>query len=333
MPYMSFEEQIKSHLRFLQDEGMCVEQLHHNGIFIRCRAIGDGGKNRGEYAYKTWVNQMHNGCVGVETWVRGLSGKVSTHKTYGVGNGDVDLAAIRRDPTKGNVEEGSERIAEEKAQRYFEIHSTVSGESKYLNAKKVKIYGVRFHKNEKYGTAVVVPARDIRGKIKTCQNINEDGSKRWLSGRAATGTFHALSPLHGSPVIGICEGYATSATCAEALEGLAISVVCAFDATNLDKVGKEIHAKYPTAKILFLADNDRHLVQAGLKNKGLEAARMTSNELMATSAWLAPDFANLEPLKGLSDWNDLATVFGIVKVRGQITKFLASIGFRGQENI
>lgn len=101
--------------------------------------------------------------------------------------------------------------------------------------------------------------------------------------------------------------------------------MCAFNAKNLKPVGIAIKNKYPNARILFLSDNDRHLVAKGSENEGLEASRITSNNLGATSSWVAPDFSNLEPLKEFSDWNDLARVRGISEVRRQIKAHLDSL--------
>lgn len=324
MAYKTFQEQLESHIQFLKGEGLQVENLDTGGRFVRCRALGEPEQGRGDYAYKSSTNPLSTG-VGIVTWVRGIGGKESVHKTYGLspgGNQSKQMLFPHGEPHKTTE---AERVAKEKARLYFDVYSFESGESRYLEAKKVRAIGIRFHRSEKYGTAVVVPARNINGEIVTCQNINEDGSKRWLSGRQAIGAFHALSSLTNVPIIGICEGYGTSATCAEATEHLPIAIVCAFDAANLERVGRAIVSKHPKIKILFLADDDRHLVQADLKNKGLEAARSASNGLGAISTWVAPDFANLGPLKELSDWNDLARVRGIGEVRSQIANHIASL--------
>lgn len=329
MPYMTLEEQIASHINFLQNEGLHVETLNTTGEFIRCRSIEDVGRDdRGDHCYKSWINEMDDGRIGIVTWARGPKGKKTKHSTYGNRDGgtsvkiDIGHKAKRVAPTQSD----KEGIADEKARLYFEVYSEPAGDSQYLKMKGVNPYGIRFHKSEKYGTSAVVPARDITGRICTCQNLNEDGSKRWLGGRSMEGCFHALTEIEGSPIIGVCEGYATAATCAEALEGLQIAVLCAFDSGNLGKVGLAIQSKYKNARILFLADNDRHLEVCGGLNNGLEAAKNASNRLGATSTWIAPDFANLEPLKELSDWNDLARVHGMDEVRRQIGEGCPKLG-------
>ena len=311
----TFQEQIESHLKFLKEEGLQVASLDMSGRFVRCCAIGETG--RGNYTYKCWCNQMNGEKLGVVTFVRGLGGKTATHKTYGM-SGDYTPT-----PSSGDARSTKdEREAEERARKYFEMHSSTEGWSPYLDAKKIKPYGIRFHKNDEFGIAIVVPARGIDGKIKNCQNINEDGSKRWLKGGSIIGAFHALTSLCNQQFIGICEGYATAATCMEALEGLPIAIVCAFDASNLKAVGQALKKQYPESKFVFFADDDRHLEIRGLLNKGLEAARIASNEMCATTIVAYPKFLNSEPLKALSDWNDLGVIEGLSEVRRQVSEKL-----------
>jgi putative DNA primase/helicase len=331
MAYISFDKQIESHLSFLKEQGLDVAELVTNGKFVRCHSTQEQGKGRGEFVYKSYINPMKNGLVGIQTWVRGINGE-NRHSTYGLGESSTQGKATSHNSSLEqpivipHSLEG-ERKAEEKARLYFEVYSSKSGHSKYLEEKNIKAYGIRFRESSEYGRTIVIPARNIEGTIKTCQNIGEDGTKRFLNGRSPIGTFHALLPLENRPIIGICEGYATSATCAKALKEIPIAIVCAFDSNNLDAVGQAIHSKYPKAKILFLSDNDRHLVIKGCQNKGLEAPRIASNNIGAMSTCLEPDFANLEPLKRFSDWNDLCREFGMQGVRSQISKFLYGLGW------
>lgn len=130
--------------------------------------------------------------------------------------------------------------------------------------------------------------------------------------------------MEGAKTVGVCEGYATAATIKEALDGIPIAIVCAFDSDNLAKVGKTIQEAYPNAKIVFLSDNDRHTKE----NIGLNASKIASNMVRNGSTWIAPDFGNLPPLKQLSDFNDLARECGIEEVRKQILKGMKEAEFR-----
>jgi phage/plasmid primase-like uncharacterized protein len=322
--YMTFADQLKEHIEFLQHEGLDVEEIRFCENGVRCYAIGKESRDRGEYWYKSVINQMGNGRVGVVTLTRGSGGKKGMHKTYGqapTGDESIRIDATAK-PSQSNEKP---RKAEEGAKIYFETQCLETGESEYLKRKKVKSYGIRFHISEKWGVSAVVPARDADGKIISCLHLNEDGSKRWLEGYEVAGAFHALSPLENAEIIGICEGYATASTCMEALEiaSKPVSVVAAFACWNVAKVGRLIKQRYPNAKILFLADNDRHLS----KNEGLEAAKIAQKECGATSTWLAPSFLNLEPSKALTDWNDLARECGAGEVRSQILRFLRDEGW------
>ena len=114
-------------------------------------------------------------------------------------------------------------------------------------------------------------------------------------------------------------------TCVETFQGttsIKIGVVAAFASWNLKNVSKIMRKKFPEAKILILADNDRHLEVANNKNKGVEDARIASKEAGGMSTYLEPNFRNKEPLKEFSDWNDLAREFGIEEVQQQLLGFL-----------
>ena len=327
MAYISFDEQIELHVRFLQAEGLAVESLEATGKFIRCNAIGDTTSKRGSYCYKTWINPMDNDCVGLRTWVRGLAGKENDHSSYGLGStGSSSPSFAVSAESKQLVKEDEARdnkILDEKTYAYFNIHSSDTGSSQYLIDKNIKPYGIRFRVSEQYGNTIVIPARDVTGKIRSCQNINEVGSKNWLKDRSPIGLFHSLDPLDKHTVILIAEGYATSATIKESMEGLDVATVCAFDASNMLEVGISVRSKYPGSKILFCGDNDRHLSV----NKGLEASKEVSDATGAMSSYVVPDFVDLPPLKSFSDWNDLAREKGLEEVRRQISKRLLEKGF------
>lgn len=319
MALMTFEDQVASHISFLRALGLDVGELNTTGAFIRCRKIGSSQRNREEFAYKTFVNEMGSGKSGIVTWARGAGGSEHKHKTYGMALERVVRAEKSVQAIEATQNSNKEREAEKRVFLYFERYSSLQGQSKYLKAKNVQAIGVRFHFDEKYGTALVVPALDISGNLKTCLNINEDGSKRWLSGHPISGAFHALSPLKDATHIVIVEGYATAATVFEALQGTKIAVVCAFDVDNLTKVALAIHVHYPNVKILIAADNDRHLVAKGLENKGILAAQEVCKEVPG-SRWVTPDFGGLPAVKELSDFNDLARVCGIGEVRRQLLR-------------
>lgn len=124
-----------------------------------------------------------------------------------------------------------------------------SGKSDYLTKKKVRAHGIKFARGK-----VVVPARDIDGKLWTLQWIDGDGSKKFMTGGAMYGRFHILGEPIGSPYgLYIAEGYATAATVHE-IKGW--PVVVAFNAGNILPVAQAFRRRYSDLPIRILADND-----------------------------------------------------------------------------
>lgn len=106
--------------------------------------------------------------------------------------------------------------------------------------------------------AFAVPMRDIDGKLWALQLIWPTGKKSFFYNQRKTGLMHIIGSIgtdhaNGIAVICICEGYATGGSI-HAATGL--TVIVAFDAGNLISVAQAVRAQYPSAKILFTADND-----------------------------------------------------------------------------
>jgi putative DNA primase/helicase len=163
----------------------------------------------------------------------------------------------------------------------------------YLAAKNIKPHGTR-----QLGSSLMVPVRDIQGTLHGLQFIMPDGTKRFKSGTAVTGCYHAIGKPNGK--ILIAEGYATGATLHE-IAGHAVA--CAFSAGNLKPVAKALLQKYPDTVLVVCADDD-HLTDG---NPGLtraaEAARSV-NGLLAIPRFPATR------RDGDTDFNDLALLAG-----------------------
>lgn len=144
-----------------------------------------------------------------------------------------------------------------------------SGRSLYLDKKRVRAYGLRFTRG-----SIVVPARDIDGKLWTLQFIKGDGSKRFKTGGAKRGHFHYINCPAGTHFcVGVCEGYATGVSIIDALS-MSLSMAIAFDAGNLMPVGEALRSRYPGSRIIFFADNDVHngYPQAFIRQRDLSPA-------------------------------------------------------------
>ncbi len=133
----------------------------------------------------------------------------------------------------------------------------------YLSAKNIKPYGIR-----QLGRLLLIPVRNINGVLHGLQFIMPDGTKRFKSGTAVTGCYHAIGKPNGR--ILIAEGYATGATLHE-ITGHAVA--CAFSAGNLKPVTVALREKYPDTVLVICADDDHFTEGNPGLTKATEAAK------------------------------------------------------------
>ena len=183
--------------------------------------------------------------------------------------------------------------------------------SPYLLKKNItQKFGCRTQKTD-YGTVdLIIPMRDIEGKLWGYQQILADGEKSFLPGQRTQGLFHLIGEIKSDDLIYIAEGFATGATIHMAMSK---PVVCAFFANNLLDVGKAIRAKYPDATIVFVGDDDK-FSDAG--NAGKEKATFAAQEIAATCVF--PKFKSLDSKP--TDFNDLHGLEGLVQVHQQVSQ-------------
>lgn len=196
----------------------------------------------------------------------------------------------------------------------------------YLDRKNVGTYGILQEADGK----ILIPARDIDGKLWSVQAIDHDGEKRFAKGGRKAGLMHIIDPNNrigekpvksqalGKGTIIIAEGYATAASIFEATKQ---PTVAGFDAGNLKAVAEAVRAKYPDAKIVIAADNDHKLEAKPIGNvgvqKAIEAARAVGGVVVV------PDLTPEQKAKGMSDWNDLTNDIGKAAVALQMRKQIA----------
>jgi len=201
-------------------------------------------------------------------------------------------------------------------------------EHPYLTRKGVQSHGLRIGRwsriNEATGEiwasiddALLVPIRDGK-KLVSLQAIfpSKDNplsrDKDFLPGGKKRGCFFTIgTPANDDqPTLVICEGYATGASIHEATGH---PVVLAFDAGNLPPVAERIRARYPKARIIIAADNDRWTTEP-IDNPGVHYARLAAQEFGAFV--VAPEFADLSSKP--TDFNDLHAMEGLDAVCTQV---------------
>jgi phage/plasmid primase-like uncharacterized protein len=166
---------------------------------------------------------------------------------------------------------------------------------------------------------LIVPLRDIGGKIWNLQMIDSRGGKMFLSGRkqGLFTTIGASSP-ESEPVV-VAEGYATAATL-RSVTGL--RSVVAFDAGNILPVAEAIRRLQPERPIIIAGDNDHQapLREKPLPNVGVEKAAAAAAAVGGIA--VIPPF---DPTDKGTDWNDHAAKHGLDGTREALEAALEGI--------
>jgi len=300
-----------SALEQLRGFGLEVDDLDLSGTLRRVKHRDDrAGTKNGWYVAHAWVSDSGRdlvaGCYG--WWKEGDRSHLLKFDAAGLSIDEQRASEQRHRELKAKAEAARADKAQEAARRAQEIWPKLppEGASPYLARKQVAALGVRFARG-----AVVVPVRTgpSDAELVGLQWIDADGSKRFLTGTAKRGAWHALGepPVAGS-VCAIAEGYATAATVAMAMGWY---VACAFDAGNLQEVARAHAQRYPGVQLVLLADDDH----ATRGNPGVTRATAAARSVRGVVA--VPRFSSTAPDRG-TDWNDLAVTEGLDVVRAQL---------------
>lgn len=123
----------------------------------------------------------------------------------------------------------------------------------------------------KKGT-IAIPLIDIDGRLWNLQLIYASGSKSFFPGKKQ-GCFHLIGSIPAIGKFNICqsEGYANGACIHLAL---LCPVLVSFDSSNLKPVATAFYKRFSANinRFAVCADDDKHLVEKGKKNVGLEKA-------------------------------------------------------------
>lgn len=319
MGYKTYNEQLAEHLTYLQSQGFDITELIVDSGWIRCHSIGVS-QGRGEFAYISNTEKLNNGLLGIKTSFRSFNG-FEKYSTYGQWpNGNEQPCSMQNHLFHTEIKDNSKlhELAARKAYGFWN-HSSNQGKSDYLDRKGIGHYGIRFRSSEQYGNVAVVPMFDMDDRLWSYQLLNPDGTKRFPKDCRTEGLFHKLKdPIKGKP-IGIAESYVTAATCFE-LSG--ISIVCAFNASNLPAVTSSIHKMFPYSPLIIFADNDRHLESKG-GNLGVLKAQEAQKINQGMISLVIPCFDDFKPSKEASDWNDLVRLKGKNVAKSQIDFILS----------
>ncbi|MCK9327077.1 MAG: AAA family ATPase, partial [Bacteroidales bacterium] len=137
--------------------------------------------------------------------------------------------------------------AAEVAQRIWTDAGIADSKHPYLQRKGVKAHILRITGDGR----LIAPMYNADGIISSLQYIDSEGGKMFHKGGAVKGCYATLGEPEND--IYIAEGFATGATIYEAIHK---PVIITYSAGNIPPVTETIRAKFPTASITIVADND-----------------------------------------------------------------------------
>lgn len=222
------------------------------------------------------------------------SGEQHTWSAHGDGPrsplDDWEREAIRAERERRRaVEQAAQETAARRAAEIWGRCLDVEPAHPYLRAKSVAAYGLR-----QYCDLLVVPLRDVRGRLWSLQFINPTGEKRFLRGGRVRGLFHAIG--RPTPRTWLVEGYATGVS---VHERFGERVVCALNASNLPAVGEAIAIAWRPPSVAIMADDDWRTPG----NPGATKARKAADAIGCD--WFLPEFPANRP-DWATDFNDAA---------------------------
>jgi len=209
------------------------------------------------------------------------------------------IAEARRQAEQTRM--AAQAVAAKKAALIWKQAKPAKENHPYLVNKGIKAHGLRQDKDGK----LVVPLRDLKGKLHSVQYIDQEGNKRFLPDGLVSGCYYSIGKPDpaGGPVC-IAEGMATAASIHQATS---YPVAVAFNTGNLKAVAEAIRTKLPDVRLIICADDD----VATNGNPGITKATETA---LAVGGFLAvPDFGQNRP-EGVTDFQDLYANYGKEKV-------------------
>lgn len=250
-----------------------------------------------------WCKLFEDGEGGVYgCWRQGISEDWQSRTNRTPGEQAAFRARVKQAQEEAAIIEAQIRAnCREKSADLWDKARDVDIKHPYLAAKAIRPVGIRQLQN-----SLLVPVRDIQGMLHGLQFIMPDGIKRFKSGTAVAGCYHAIGKPNGR--ILIAEGFATGATLHE-ITGHAIA--CAFSAKNLKPVAEALKHKYPDTVLVICADDDHGTAGNPGLSKANEAACAVGG-LLAVPCF--PDTRKQQD----TDFNDLARLAGSEIVRNCI---------------
>lgn len=304
---------ISDALNQLRGIGLLVDDLklgsRPDGRPWRCDVMLGSKKKKGAGWYAAHLFRLNNGrevVVGAYGYFDGAEKFIFAFKFDGRGGlSDAEKAQLKQRQKDSDAQAEQARIesAAEASRRATELWLKLpaEGSSEYLKRKGVRAWGLKFSRG-----AVVVPLKNVAGKMVGLQFIGADGGKKFISGTAKLGAWHLIGKIDPNQPLVLAEGYATGASIHEAT-GWPVAVC--FDCGNLLPVAKALRSLYGQQRMLVAGDDD-HEKPA---NAGREHGDKVAHFLKCAVVY--PAFTDAA---GRTDFNDLHAERGSDEVRTQL---------------
>lgn len=326
------EQEIAEALSYI-DAGCDRESWVRMAMAVKSE-LGDGGftvwndwsrqsdKYNSKDARDTWKSVKRHGGIGIGTLIgeaQQFGFSLNEAERTPLSPEEIDARKRKREAEEKAEQVRQEKLRAEAAQKAADIWDSATDlegdEHPYLKRKGVQSFGLRLGVWKGMANTLLVPVRNIDGHLTSLQAIFPQRSelngkdKDFIFGGQMRGCFHIIGskPTGASPVIVVCEGYATGASIHMAT---GYTVAVAYHDGNLRNVASHMRQAYGRATIVVAADND----QWTEGNPGIHHARQAATTAGALLA--IPKFAALsdEP----TDFNDLHALQGLEAVRQQI---------------
>ena len=291
-------------VKFANDKGIKVTEPIFDYQIHRCE--GAGKDRSGWYVGKfitTKKDLVYLQAV-CGDWVSGDSFRFQPN----VSLTRADQEALRDEikALKKRQEEEKDKLKERAIEDARELltASQASPEHGYLEAKKVKPYGIT-----ERGGNLFIPFRSVKGSLTGGQRIRPDGTKWQILGTVLGESMFIFGKLdEKTKKAYLCEGWATGASVYEATGK---PVICAFTASNLKPVAQVVKRYHPKTKVVVLGDDDHSTEGNPGRKHGDAAARVFRTKPVY------PVFRDYDG-KNTTDWNDLHVCEGLDEVKRQV---------------
>lgn len=242
-----------------------IAQALTGGGLIRFRADGDGPGRRNGWA----VLHLDGTPAGSFGWYKGgVREKWRADRPSNLS--PSELSEMRREWREAAAKRARERrqgqeAAAVEAERLWSSAGPVLPGHAYLIRKDMDGEGLR-----QLGRTLLVPMRDVGGRLWNVQRIHPDGFKSFLKGGRTKGLWFLVG--EGGNTLCLGEGVGTMAAVRRAT---GYPVASTFSGENLEPVALLVRKRWSDLDLVICADDDAHLVEhpAIRKNLGLEYAK------------------------------------------------------------